>query len=262
MDDKNEALKSAAVRSYAELAGEAELAGLLEKIVKATEAAEIAALEKALGSICAAANQAKPSVPQLVAALAKATAEAKQALLRTLRVAGGAEALKAVRDAVNDSNKDVHTTAIRMLSDWKTADAAPALLELAKTSTAPVDKILSLRGYLGMAARKEIPPNEKLAICREAAPMIQRDDERLLLLGALGSLANAESLNLVVAYLDAPAVKREAVATVMGIAEKRPKQQHVAITKAALEKVVSVAADNPAVVTRAQELLKQMETPN
>ena len=97
-----------------------------------------------------------------------------------------------------------------------------------------------------MAARKDIPAPDRLAICRESAPMIQRDDEKLLLLGALANLADAESLNLIVPILMIPAVKREAVAAVMAIAEKRPKNQHVAITRAALEKVVEVATDNPA----------------
>ena len=32
-------------------------------------------------------------------------------------------------------NKDVHTAAIRVLCEWKTGDAAPVLLELAKTSS-------------------------------------------------------------------------------------------------------------------------------
>ena len=259
MADKNEALAAAAVKSYAELAGGAELTGLLEKLVTASEAAAIGALEKALGSICGAAEQPKGCVPQMVAALAKAGPEAKQALLRTLRVAGGAEALAALRAAVDDSNKDVHTSALRVMSDWKTADAAPVLLALAKTSATPVDKILSLRGYLGMAARKDLPPADRLAICREALPLIQRSDEKLLLLGALGSLANAEALNLIVPYLDDAGVKAETVALVMALAGNRAKDQNVAIARTALQKVVTVAADTPAVVARAQELLKQME---
>ena len=257
VDDKDAAMRAAAIKSYADLAGEAELGGLLDRLVKNTNAAEIAALEKALGAICGVANQAK-CVQSLVEALAKATPEAKQALLRTLCVAGGGDALKAVRGAVNDTDKDVHAAAIRVLSEWKTADVIPVLLDLAKTSATPIDKILSLRGYLGMATRNEIPANDRLAICRESAPMIQRDDEKRLLLGALGSLANPESLNLCMTYLDDAGVKREAVAAVMAIAEKRAKDQHVAITKTALEKVVLVAADNPAVVKRAQELLQQM----
>ena len=259
MDSKNEAVKAAAVKCFAELAGEGELAGLLEKLVKASDAAAIGALEKALASICGAAAQPKGCAGQLVAALAQAGPEAKQALLRTLRVAGGAEALAALRAAVNDPNKDVHAAAIRVLSDWTTMDAAAVLLDLAKTAATPVDKILCLRGYLGMAARKDLPAPQRLAICREAAPLIQRPEEKLLLLGALGSLGNAASLNLIVPYLDDAGVQREAVASVMAIAEKHAKKHQAAFAKAALEKVLVVAAGNAAVVTRAQELLKQIE---
>jgi len=226
---------------------------------KSSHTGEIVVMEKALALICGGANKPDTCVQKLAEALSKAGPEAKPALLRILCVAGGGEALKAVRGAVDDANKDVHTAALRVISEWKTGDAAPVLLELAKNSRAQVDKILSLRGYLGMAARNEIPAQEKLVICRESAPMIQRDDEKLLLLGALANLANAESLNLIVSYLDDPAVKREAVATVMAIAEKRAQNQQVGMARAALEKVVKVAADNPAALKRAQELLKQME---
>ena len=44
----------------------------------------------------------------------------------------------------------------------------------------------------------------------------------------------------------------------MSIADKRPKQQHAGVAKAALEKVVKVAGDDPAVQKRAEELLKQI----
>jgi 2-oxoglutarate dehydrogenase complex dehydrogenase (E1) component-like enzyme len=44
----------------------------------------------------------------------------------------------------------------------------------------------------------------------------------------------------------------------MAIAEKRKQKEYADVAKAALEKVVKVAADDPAVVKRAEELLKQM----
>ena len=260
MDDKDNAVKSAAVKCYAELGGEAEFAGLVEKLVKASDAATISALEKALTTICAAPAQQQKCTPQIIAALPKASPEAKQPLLRILCACGGSEALKAVRAAIDDSNKDVHSAAIRVLGDWKSAEAAPVLLDLAKSSAAPVDKILTLRGFLGMAARKEPSVPDKIAICRNAAPLIQRNEEKILLLGALGTLADATTLDLAATYLDDAAVKREAVAAVMSIAEKRQPNQQVAITRSALEKVKTAAADNPAVVEKAQALLKKMET--
>ncbi len=93
----------------------------------------------------------------------------------------------------------------------------------------------------------------------ERMPMVQRDDDKLLLLGALANLASAESLDLVVPLLDDPSVKREAAATVIAIAEKRPANQQPGVTRAALEKVVRVSGENPESVKRAQECLKRME---
>jgi hypothetical protein len=131
-------------------------------------------------------------------------------------------------------------------------------LDLAKTSTTPVDKILSLRGYLGMANRPEVAAPAKLAIYREAAALIQRDDERLLLLGGLAKLADPAGIDLAAAYLDQPGVKTEAVAAVIAMAEKRAANQHVAPTRSALEKVTQVASDNPAMVAKAKDLIQKM----
>jgi hypothetical protein len=41
--------------------------------------------------------------------------------------------------------------------------------------------------------------------------------------------------------------------------EQRPKHQYTGPAKAALEKVMKISADDPAVVKRATELLKQMD---
>jgi len=258
MEDKEEAVRFAAIRNFGAMAGPAELPPLLERIVKSTNAGEIGALEKAITSICLNGKDQEASVKRLVDGLSRATVESKQALLRVLRAAGGAEALKAVRGAVADSNQDVHMAAIRVLSEWKTVDAVPVLLDLAKNSKEQADKILSLRGYIGMTAKREVLPKAKLEICREAFLLIQRDEEKKLLLGALGSMGNAESLEMITSYLDQPGVKSDAVSAVLGIANRRTKKQATAATKTALEKVVKVAG-NPAEVKRAEELLKQIE---
>jgi hypothetical protein len=68
-------------------------------------------------------------------------------LLRTLSTVGGSDALQAVRAAVNDSNPDVHGAAIRALGAWKTADAAPDLLNLAHNASNPTDQMLCLRSW-------------------------------------------------------------------------------------------------------------------
>jgi HEAT repeat protein len=258
MSDRDVSIRTAAAKSYAELAGAGGIPVLIERLMKSTDGAEIGLHEGLLGSVCPMAGDKDACAARLVDALAKAGPAVKPALLRTLRVAGGPDALKAVRGAVDDPDKEVHTAALRVLSEWTSTDAAPVLLELARNSGEPTERLVALRGYLGIALRKSVAVQDKLAICRQAAPIIRRVEEKRMLLGALGSAASAESLGLVVPYLDDTAVKREAVATIMAIAEKRKQKEYAGVAKAALEKVVKVAADDPAVVKRAEELLKQM----
>jgi len=257
MEDKDDAVRFAAITNFGMLSGMPEFPSLLDKLGRSTNAGEIAALEKAVSAICQTGNEQKSCVQKLSEALPKATLESKQAILRVLRVSGGPEALKTVRGAVSDSSKEVHMAAMRALSEWKTADAAPVLLELAKSSTEEVDKVLSLRGYLGMASRKDLSAKEKMTICTEAAPLIKRDDEKKMLMGALGGTGNTESISLIAGYLDEPNLKRDAVLTVLAIAQKGSAKQNAAGAKSALEKIVKIA-ENPEDVKKAEELLKQI----
>ena len=50
--------------------------------------------------------------------------------------------------------------------------------------------------WRSLHCKRRLPPRDKLAICRQAAPMIQRADEKRMLLGALAAVANAGTLDL------------------------------------------------------------------
>ena len=71
-------------------------------------------------------------VDAICGAMAEARGEAKLALLRALRSAGGPKALKTVWEAATDLDAQVRETALRVLCDWPTPDALPLLAELAK----------------------------------------------------------------------------------------------------------------------------------
>jgi HEAT repeat protein len=258
MADADSSMRTVAARSYGELAGAAGIPVLIDMLSKSTDVREIDIYQRILGSLCLAASDKGACAEKLVDALSRARPIAKPALLHTLRAVGGPEALRAVRGAVDDTNKEIRAAALRTLGEWTSADAAPVLLELAKNSAEPTDKLAALRGYLAIALQKTVAVADKLAICRQAAPMIRRPEEKLMLLGALGSAASAASLDLIVPYLDDAAVKNDAVATVMTIVDKRKKNEFTGVTKAALEKVIKAATDDRAVARRAEQLLKQM----
>ncbi len=199
-------------------------------------------------------------VNELCSALDKAEIPQKLALLRVLGVVGGADALKAVRAAVEDSNAEVHREAIRALGSWGSMDAAPHLLELARKATNRNDKTLCLRGYLGLASRPDLPGRQRLSMCREAEGLLERDDEKRLLLGALGNINTPLAVAMIEPYLDSSGTREEASAAIVGIAERLLKGRNASKFASRLikplEKVAQVTT-NANVSGKAKELLKQ-----
>jgi HEAT repeat protein len=130
------------------------------------------------------------------------------------------DALQAVRAAVKDADAEVRATAIRALGAWKTADSAPDLLALARAADNPTDKMLCLRSYLGLAANTDLPADQRLTMCRQVADLVQKPEEKRLLLAALGGIQSPDSLALIQPYLDDATIREEAASAGVTIADK------------------------------------------
>jgi hypothetical protein len=198
----------------------AELPAMLDLLGKAKSPEDLETTEQALSAISLKAAKPDSCVSQVEARLANSPPAQKCALVRVLGALGGTSALRAVRGAVNDPNAEVHAAAIRVLGGWSTADAATDLLELAKAATNPTDKMICLRGYLALAGHADLSTDQRLAMCRQAATLVQKDDEKKLLLGALGGITSVEALDLIKPYLDDPATKEEASTGIVDISDK------------------------------------------
>jgi HEAT repeat protein len=213
-------LRTAAVNKLGQLAGPPELPPLLNLLDRAKSLEDLEAMEQALSAISLKATKPGSCARQVEARLAQSQPAQKCALLRVLGAVGGTNALRAVRAAVNDPNAEVHAAAIRALGGWNTADAATDLLELARTASNPTDKMICLRGYLALAGHADLPTGQRLTMCRQAAALIQKDDEKKLLLAALGGIVSLEALDLIKPYLDDGATKEEASTGAVNISEK------------------------------------------
>ena len=166
--DANAQVRQAAIKMVGELGGPEQLGAVLDVLMALKTSGDIEAARQALSDVCGKASLPESCSGALVGRLGRAGTAQKIVLLRVLSGIGGAEALKAVRDTVGDADRDVHAAAIRALGTWKTIDAAPHLLALAKGA----DKALCLRAYLGMAGRRDLPVDERLSMCRQAGDLI------------------------------------------------------------------------------------------
>ncbi len=195
-----------------------------------------------------------PCSAALLKALPSAPAPAKIALLRVLGSTGGPKAFEAIRTASAGGEAEVRGVAMRLLCEWPTALALPVLQETAKTATDATVKLLALRGAIRLAPQTDQAPAAKLAALAELGGLVTRDDERKIMLAALGEIATPEALALVMKDIGVPALKDEAAAAAVNIGERIVKT-HAAAVAEAMKKVNS-ATDNKQIKRRVATLIR------
>jgi hypothetical protein len=122
--------------------------------------------------------------------------------------------------------------------------------------------MLALRAYLGWAGRPKLSADERLAICRQAAQLTKRIDEKRLLLSALGNVDSPASLSLIVPYLSEAETKNEAAAAAISAAErllKRPDAASFAARMVDPLQKVAQAPVAPHLAQRAKAALQQTQ---
>ncbi len=207
----------AGFKTLGELAGAAEIPGVVDAMLK-TEA--VTAAGTALSVICARQSDPTMCTDKLLPGLAKAKGKPKLALLRVLRTVGSPQALIAVRAAAAEPDKSVKETALRVICDWPTVHALPDLEKITRTTEDTKFRILALRGRLRLIPMQIVPDAKKISQLREMLPLIERTEEKRLVLATLSGLPSAESLAVVTTYLTGEELKEEASAAAVAIAEK------------------------------------------
>jgi hypothetical protein len=217
--DRNPKIKALALRRIGELGGQPELPWLLDRLAKAESAAEQGALEQALTAVVARVEYPRTGRTHRHRLLPQRATGRPSRSAPGPGVAGGPTALKTVVQAAGSENTEVRGAALRTLSTWKTADAAPELLLLTRSASEATDRILCLRGYLGWVRSGDLPAEQRLTMAREVAALIDSDEEKRMFLGAVGSIRSTEALPMIVPHLDQEATRNEAAAAVLTIAE-------------------------------------------
>ena len=258
--DADTQVRQAAIKMVGELGGPEQFPSLLAQLMDLEQPQELAAAEQALIAVLAKVDNPQSHTEQITRLLTKAKPSQKSSLFRVLGVVGGPNALSAVRAAVDDPDAQVRAAAIRALCAWKTADVAPDLLALAKGSPNPSEKTAALRGYINLVRDESLSTAKKLTMCKQAAELIQRDEEKKLLLGVLAIVPSAEALSMAMEHVDNPATKNEACFAVVDISEKIVQQKPSNVVPDqvgdALQKVLKVT-DNKDVTRRARAILKK-----
>ena len=255
--DPDETVRRAAVKSLADTAGPQDVSLLVALVLEAKNPGDRAAAQSSLGSLCARLRDREAVARQLAAELPRAGVEARAALLQSLGQIGGAAAFEAVRSAVKAPDSIVANAAVQVLSQWRDAVAAPELLSLARNSDNRVHKTLALRGYIRLVGQPDIPPDVKLAMCRDAWALADGPEVKRLVLGALGGVPTIEALDMVAPWLNDSVLKNEAAAAAVAIGEKLYTTQPARVATT-IKKVLADVQTEP-IRDRAQALLGRIE---
>ena len=120
--------------------------------------------------------------------------------------------------------------------------------------------MICLRGCLRLAGLPDLPVDQRLAMCREAAALPSNDEGKKLLLAALGTLTSVEAVDLALPYLDEPGTREEASSAVVEMAARLLKGQNAARLAARLLGPLDKAGQatlNDDLAKRARALLDQ-----
>ena len=223
LDESDAKVRRAALVALGETVSLEQLPSLIGQVVSAQDADDQAIATRALQAASVRMPDREACAAELAAALEESPRATKTQLLEILSAVGGTKALQTLADAAQSGDGQLLDTSSRLLGKWSSIDAAPVLLDLAKTAEPSKYRVRALRGYLGLA-RKYADGAQRAEMCRNAIDNALRSDEQKLALEVLKLRPSTAGLNVALRAQQLPGLKRDATAATLAIAQKLGEQ--------------------------------------
>ena len=216
-DDSDLAVRLAVLAALRAMADERHTATVVKRLKSAKDKSERKLAALTLLATCKR-GQTK-CAEAVIAGLDGADAATRILLMRALPLAGGPKSLNEIVARMKDDDKGASVEAIRVLAGWPDPAAIGHLKELARDVKNLRNHVLAVRGMVRLAGPGKDRPAD-LATLSEAMKLATRKEEKVLVLGTLGTIPTLESLALAAAGLDQPAIAEDAGFVAVLIAEK------------------------------------------
>jgi HEAT repeat protein len=194
----------------------------------------------------------------LTGALSQSPVDRQIVIMQTLGKRGDPAALPALTKLAKASAKPVRLAALCALAELGQAQALPAMLEL----LAEADRE-SVEARPGSLAGLRVPIDQRLVVCRQAARLVQRADQKRLLLSVLSSTDSPDALALIVPFVVEGETREEAATAAVSAAERLLKQRDAQQLAAQLVEPLQKVAQAPvpaALAQRAKAALQQAQS--
>jgi HEAT repeat protein len=219
-DDSDGQIRFAALMALGSTVELDDLSVLIERVTNPQKTEDTEAAEQALKVACIRMPDGEACAAKLVGAISEASVSAKCSVLEILGAMGNKTALEALGTAAKDDSPELQNAASRLLGEWMTVDAAPVLLDLAKTAPQDKYKIRAMRGYIRLVRQFVIPDPERVEMCRAAMKTANRDAEKKLVLEVMARYPSLDMLKLALDATKVPSLKKDATGVSLAIAQK------------------------------------------
>ncbi len=157
---------------------------------------------------------------ELSTALDRSPAAAKSVLLEILGDVGGTKALNTIGLAAKSKDAQLQDVGSRLLGKWNSVEAAPVLLDLAKTAPEEKYQVRALRGYIGLVRKFPMADQERAAMCQKAFDASRQPAEQKLVLDVIKLHPGLETLKLAIKTMQVADLKDEATQATLVVAQK------------------------------------------
>jgi len=217
----DKAVRSAALTALGETVALDDLSVLVSQVVTPKYAEDASAAEKALKAASIRMPDREACAAELATAVEQSSAlPTKGTLLQILGEVGGTNALAAIGAAAKSGEDQLQDVSSRLLGKWMTADAAPVLLDLAKTTAEEKYQIRALRGYIRIARQFTLPMPQRTQMCQKAIEASRRPAEQKMVLEVLKRYPSMANFKLAATMQQKPELKEEASQVMLSIAQK------------------------------------------
>ena len=218
--------------------------------------------ETVLGSlqvVCSRTVDQDAVASQLAKDYESAPIETQCELLKLLRHLGGKVAIETVRKATENPSEQIQDVATQVLGDWPDPEAAPVLLGIVKKDDGSKFQIRALRGYIRIIRQMDTSQQHRYRMTLEALAVAKRDEEKLLLIDALGRIPLPEALTKLAEMIDLPQFTEAVCTALTNTARPIVTQHREAVVKAM--KLVAEKSKNADLVRISKEIADAAAAP-
>jgi HEAT repeat protein len=185
LENSDNTVRLAALKSLGTTVPADKLSVLISQVVAPRHEEDAAEVEHALKTACVRMPDREACAKELAAAMEHASVPTKIALLKIVGAVGGTGALASIGSAAKANDAELQDASSRLLGEWMTADAAPVLLDLAKTAPGEKYRVRALRGYIRIARQFVMSDQQRCEMCQNAMAAATQPAERKLVLDVL-----------------------------------------------------------------------------